>query len=110
DSVKSADIYVVRIDGKQADADSSSAAGHTSDADKEQDGWTTLAEPKARIDLMALRNGKTSTLGQKSLTAGSYRSFRLIIDPMQSSVTLKDGTVLTATSNPGIKFPSADRS
>jgi hypothetical protein len=110
DSVRSADIFVVRIDGKQQDADSAEASRDTGDGENDHGGWTLLAEPKAKIDLLALRDGKASTLGQKALPPGSYRSFRLIIDPAQSSVTLKDGTVLTSTSNPGIKFPSADRS
>src|SRR3982751_1260131 len=68
DSVRSADIYVVRIDGKQEDADSAEAERHTGDDDR--GGWTTLAEPKAKIDLLTLRNGKTSTLGQKALATG----------------------------------------
>ena len=110
DSVKSVEVFVVRIDGKAAASDSADAAKNTADAEKESGGWTTLAEPKAKIDLLALRDGKTTTLGQKAIPAGSYKGFRLIIDPAQSSVTLKSGTVLTATSDPGIKFPSADKS
>ena len=110
DSLKSVDLYVVRIDGKQAEADSADADSHTDDANDDHGGWTTLAEPKAKIDLLALRDGKVANLGQKTLTAGAWRSFRLILDSKQSSVTLKDGTVLTSTSNPGVKFPSADRS
>ncbi|AHG89207.1 protein of unknown function DUF4382 [Gemmatirosa kalamazoonensis] len=114
DSLKSADLFIVRIDGKQADADSADADSHTDDVKDEgsddHGGWKTLAEPNAKIDLLALRDGKAATLGEKALTAGTWRSFRLILDAKQSSVTLKDGTVLTSTSNPGIKFPSADRS
>ena len=108
DSLKSADLFIVRIDGKQQDADSADADTHTDDQD--HGGWTTLAEPKSKIDLLALRDGKAATLGQQQLPAGTWRSFRLILDAKQSSVTLKDGTVLTSTSNPGIKFPSAERS
>jgi hypothetical protein len=89
-------------------ADSADADTHTNDSDR--GGWTTLAEPKEKIDLLALRDGKAATLGQQKLPAGTWRSFRLILDAKQSSVTLKDGTVLTSTSNPGIKFPSAERS
>ena len=109
DSLKSVDLYVVRIDGKQQDADSADADTHTDDAD-DHGGWTTLAEPKTTIDLLALQGGKMADLGQKALTTGTWRSFRLILDAAHSSVTLKDGTVLTSTSNPGVKFPSADRS
>jgi Domain of unknown function (DUF4382) len=106
DSVKSVDVFVVRIDAKAAgtDADSAEAAKDTADADKGKDGWTTLAEPKAKIDLLTLQNGKTSTLGQTALPAGTYKAFRLIIDPKQSSVTLKSGDTVAVT------WPSAGRS
>ena len=110
DSVKSVDVFVVRVDAKTAATDSAEAAHGTDDAGKDKGGWTTVAEPKATINLLALRDGKTTNLGQKALPAGAYKGFRLIIDPAQSSVTLRNGTVLTATSDPGIKFPSADRS
>ena len=33
-----------------------------------------------------------------------------MIDPSQSSVTLKNGTVLTSSSSPSVAFPSAARS
>src|SRR5205085_1940402 len=36
--------------------------------------------------------------------------FRLIIDPTKSSVTLKNGQVLSSTSSPSVTFPSASRS
>jgi hypothetical protein len=110
DSVKSVDVFVVRVDAKLTATDSAEAAKGADDAGKDQGGWTTIAEPKAKIDLLTLRDGKTTTLGQKAIPTGSYKGFRLIIDPAQSSVTLKSGTVLTATSDPGIKFPSADKS
>lgn len=111
DSVQKVELFVVRIDGKKEDADSTAAAdSSTSDAERNRGGWTAVAEPKAKIDLAALRGDSGSTLGKAALPVGTYRSFRLIIDPAQSSVTLKDGTVLTSTSNPGVKFPSADRS
>jgi hypothetical protein len=44
------------------------------------------------------------------VTAGAYRSLRLILDTNQSSVTLKDGMLLTGTSSPSILFPSAGQS
>ena len=62
------------------------------------------------IELLALRNGITTTLGETKIAAGSYRSFRLVIDPSKSSVTLKNGTVLTSISTPNVSFPSAARS
>lgn len=110
DSVKSVDVFVVRIDGRQADADSATAAKGTSDDSAGTGGWTTLAEPKSSINLLAYQKGASLAVGQKSLPAGSYSGFRLIIDPAQSSITLKNGQKLTATSNPGIMFPSAARS
>jgi hypothetical protein len=110
DSVKSVDVFVVRVDAKTSATDSAEAAQGAGDDGKDKGGWTTIAEPKAKIDLLTLRDGKTTNLGQKAVPAGTYKGFRLIIDPAQSSVTLKNGTVLTATSEPGIKFPSADRS
>jgi hypothetical protein len=110
DSVKSVDVFVVRVDARTTATDSAQAALDVDDASKERGGWTTIAEPKAKIDLLTLRDGKTTTLGQAAIPAGTYKGFRLIIDPAQSSVTLKNGTVLTATSDPGIKFPSAGQS
>ena len=110
DSVKSVDVFVVRVDAKITESDSADAASNTGDDDKRQGGWTTVAEPKAKFDLLALRDGKTAPLGQASLPAGTYKSVRLIIDPAQSSITLKSGAVLGAGSEPGIKFPSAGQS
>jgi hypothetical protein len=104
DSVKSVEVFVVRIDGKAAASDSADAAAAVADAEKDTRGWTTLAEPKARIDLLTLRDGKVTTLGQKALPAGSYKSFRLVIDPAQSVVTLKGGQTVD------VHWPSAARS
>lgn len=109
DSVARVDVHVVRVDAKVADVDSSAAAASVEDRDRDRDEWKTLAEPKRTIELTALRNGLTTELGITSLPAGTYRGFRLIIDPTQSSVTLKNGTVLTHASTPGIRFPSAGR-
>ena len=110
DSVSRVDVFVVRVDAKQAESDSTDAARGASDDSASVNGWTTIATPKQKIELLALRNGVSTLLGDKSVTAGTYRSFRLIIDPSQSSVTLKNGTVLTSTSSPSVSFPSAARS
>ena len=110
DSVKSVDVFVVRVDAKVAETDSADASRDADADDKGKGGWTTVAEPGAKFDLLTLRDGKSTPLGQASLPAGTYKGVRLIIDPAQSSVTLKNGTVLTATSDPGIKFPSAGHS
>jgi hypothetical protein len=110
DSVSRVDIYVVRVDAKLAEADSAEAARGVSDDSASVNGWVTLATPKAKLELLALRNGISTLLGSANVAEGSYRSFRLVIDPSQSSVTLKNGTVLTSTSSPSIVFPSAARS
>lgn len=111
DSVKSVDIFVVRVDGRVADVDEASADQNVATEDAaEKDGWKTLAAPNASIDLLALQDGVTSTLGEAKIDAASYRGFRLVIDPSKSSVTLKNGQTLTSTSSPSVTFPSASRS
>jgi hypothetical protein len=111
DSVKSVDIFVVRVDGKTADVDEASADQNVAtETESANDGWTTLATPNVSINLLALQNGVTSTVGEAKIAAASYRGFRLVIDPSKSSVTLKNNQVLTSTSSPSVAFPSASRS
>jgi hypothetical protein len=110
DSVSRVDIYVVRVDLKTADSDSADATHAVTDDSVAAGGWTTVATPNRLVELLALRNGITTTLGLSTLPVGSYRNFRLVIDPSKSSVTLKNGTVLTSTSTPNVSFPSAARS
>lgn len=98
DQVARVDVYVVRIDAKAPDTDSASAANES-----DTNGWVTVASPNSLINLLDLQGGKTTNLGTASLTAGTYRGFRLIIDPDKSSVTLKDGT------KPAVKWPSAGK-
>lgn len=114
DSVARVDLWVVRIDGKIAGTDSADAeAGKNDDTDggntNPNNGFVVLATPNQSFNLLDLQNGKTQNLGQITLPTGTYNGFRLILDTDKSSVTLKNGTVLTGTSNPGIKFPSAGR-
>ena len=95
--VSSVEVFIVRIDAKTAETT-------TSDAEDEDDmdgGWVTVAEPNAAMNLLDLSNGVTSNLGEATLPTGTYRGFRLVIDPAQSSVTLKDGT------EPEVIWPSA---
>lgn len=108
DSVKSVDVFVVRVDGRLAQASDAEAESDADDASK--GGWNTLASPNASINLLALQNGVSTTLGDAELAAGTYNGFRLIIDPSKSSITLKNGKVLTGNDDPGIKFPSAGKS
>ena len=93
------DVHVVRVDAKLGATDSTEAA----DAN-DNDGWTTLASPNATINLLELDGGQVTTLGTATLPNGTYQGFRLVIDPAQSSITLKDGT------HPNIVWPSANRS
>ncbi len=106
DSVSRVDIYVVRVDGRIADADSATAAmGATRDS-ASTNGWKTLASPGAMVNLLSYQNGTVLGLGQASVPAGSYKGFRLVIDPSKSSITLKNGIVMTGTSTPSASFPS----
>lgn len=109
DSVSRVDIYVVRVDARVATADSA-AADSASDAEESSGGWKTIATPNQLYNLLSFQNGATTTLGQTALAAATYNGLRFVIDPTKSSVTLKNGQVLTGTSNPGVKFPSANRS
>ena len=108
-SVKSVDIFVVRIDAKTADATDDDAAKDTEDSESEKDGWVTVAEPNKSFDLMTLKDGANTLLGDATVAAGSYKAFRLIIDPAKSSITLNDAnnTVIGGESITGLKFPSA---
>ena len=108
DSLRSVDIYVVRVEGRLSSTDSAEADSNLENGSA--GGWTTLASPNAAFNLLSLQNGVSATLGSTSLAAGTYSGFRFIIDPSKSSVTLKNGMVLSGTSSPNITFPSASRS
>jgi hypothetical protein len=96
--VASVDVYVIRVDAKTTPTTDDEAADEAAHG-----GWTTVATPNALINLLDLGSGKTVNLGATTLATGTYRSFRLILDTDQSSITLKDGT------EPPIFFPSAGR-
>lgn len=110
DSVRSVNVWVVRIDAKAATTDSADAAANPDSTSR--GGWTTIARPDAVFDLLALRTD-TATVGVTRLPAGTWRGVRIVIDPARSFVVLKDGTELNgrtnlaATGEPGIRFPSA---
>jgi hypothetical protein len=110
DSVESVNVHVVRVDARVAEADSATADSSLDATSSRQGGWRTIAEPDRAIDLLTLRDGNFTTIGETDLPAGTYRALRLIIDPSRSDVRLKDNTVLTGESDPGVKFPSANRS
>ena len=112
DQVQRADVFVVRIDAKLADTNDEDAARDVSSSNDNTNpsrGWVTIGTPNASLNLLDLQGGKLADLGQQTLPVGNYRGFRLILDTQKSSVTLKDGTVLTGTSSPGIVWPSAGR-
>lgn len=98
DQVARVDVFVVRIDAKASDTDSAESANESN-----TNGWVTVATPNSLINLLDLQGGKTTNLGSTSLTAGTYKGFRLILDADKSSITLKDGT------KPSIKWPSAGK-
>jgi hypothetical protein len=110
-SVKSVDIFVVRVDAKATEPTDDDAAEATEESESSRDGWVTVAEPNASYDLMKLADGTNTFLGDAQVAAGSYNGFRLIIDPAKSSVTLNDdaNTVIGGESILGLKFPSADK-
>lgn len=110
DSVLRVDMFVVRVDARVSDVDSAGADVGLSDDSVAVGGWKTIALPNASFNLLSLQNGVSTTIGQTVLPAATYSGFRLIIDPARSSVTLRNGQVLTGSSSPGIKFPSANRS
>ena len=94
--VSRVDVHVVRVDARTSEPTTTEAE----DVD-DTDEWTTIATPNAVINLLELANGTTTNLGSTTLPTGTYSGFRIIIDPSQSSVTLKDGT------NPDVQWPSA---
>lgn len=91
------DLYVVSVSGS-LNADTSAAAGGD---------FVTLAAPHRLINVLALQNGITDQLGTVTLAHGAITAVRLVIDTDSSSITLKDGRILTGTSNPGIHWQSS---
>ncbi len=110
DSVLRVDVYVVRVDARMADTDSAAAARGATDDSANTGGWTTITQPNQIVNLLAYQNGSFLPLGNATVAAGNYNGFRLVLDPSKSSVTLKNGAVLTSTSSPNVLFPSGARS
>ena len=112
DQVARADMFVVRIDaqmGESSEADAASIgdnAAALTNTDP-RSGWVTVATPNQSYNLLNLQHGVSASVGQITLPTGTYRSFRLVLDTRQSTVTLTDGTVLSGNSTPGIVWPSA---
>ena len=66
-SVKSVDVFVVRVEARRQEPTDAEAALNTEESDAGQGGWVTIAEPNAAFDLMTLADGTTTTLGVAEL-------------------------------------------
>lgn len=90
------DIYVVSV--------AASLSADTGGVGSPGGEFVTIATPERRINLLGLQNGVTDELGRAGLPAGPITAVRMVIDTDSSSITLKDGRVLTGTSQPGITW------
>lgn len=84
-----------------------SVAGSLEPDTGSSDGFVTFATPNRTINVLALQNGETQELGVVALPTGAVTAVRMVIDTDLSSITLKDGRVLTSTSSPGIAWQSS---
>jgi len=91
DQVARVDVYIVRV-----------AAGTS--ADTTDAGPGVIATPHRAYNLLALGNGAAAKLGEGILLSGQYVQFLITMDADSSSITLKDGTVLTNKTTPGINW------
>ena len=66
----------------------------------------TIATPNQAYDLLSLRDGITASLAQSQVPAGDYGGMCLTIDVDRSNMVLKNGTVLTGASAPGVNWQS----
>lgn len=96
DRIARVDVYIVSISGSVA-ADTS--AGNTD--------FVTMATPNRRINLLALQGGVTEELGAMTLPTGVITAMKMVIDTDSSSITLRDGRVLTGKTTPGIQWQSS---
>lgn len=110
DSVDSVNVYVTRVDLRVTAADSGAADSAIAPDSARAYGWVTVAEPDSTFNLIELQNGTSVNLGETLLAAGHYSGMRVVIDPSRSRVVLKNGLVLTGSSDPGVKFPSGSSS
>lgn len=95
DRVARVDVYVVSVSGSLSPDTSASGS------------FVTLATPHRSINLLALQNGVSDELGRLDLPPGIITAVRLVIDTDSSSITLKDGRILTGGSTPGIHWQSS---
>ena len=97
DWVARADLYIVRV---TAGTDSGTTGGGCT-------GAAEVAAPNQTVDLLALQRGTTALLGTATIPAGQYRSVCVTVNTDLSSLTLRDGRVLTGTSSPVIDWQSS---
>jgi hypothetical protein len=115
DSVKEVNVFIERIDARRAHAevalvDDDMDGDHDEDHDRpDSTQWVTIASPNQTFNLLNLQNGVTAFLGATPVDTGNFKAVRLIIDPAKSTIVLKDGTILTATSTPPIEFENRHR-
>jgi hypothetical protein len=95
DRLARVDLYVVNV---SASLSTDTAAG--------SGGFVTLVTPNRRFDVLALQNGATAELGSLDLPTGAITAVRMVIDTDSSSITLRDGRVLTGANN-GIHWQSS---
>jgi hypothetical protein len=107
DSVERVDVHIVRLDATMGNPSDAAVRDPSSGISHPQFGWATIATPNKSYNLLELRNGATTTLGEGDIPIGTYRRFRLVLDTDKSTVTLRGGKLLSATSTPGIRWPSA---
>ncbi len=117
DSIAAVNVFVVRVDARRAKVDS----GHVDDdlddvhfdegwhSPKDSLRWVTIATPDSAFNLLNLRDGLSALLGASAVDTGHFRAVRLVIDPSKSSIVLKDGTVLSDSSQPPIEFEKKGR-
>ena len=87
DTVGSVNIYVKEIAGATVTDTSSGPIGVAPTVQ-----WMTIVAPRKRFDLLTLQQGVTAFVGQQTIDAGRYVSFRMIINADSSSIIFKDGS------------------
>jgi len=98
DQVARVDVYIVRV----AASTKPDTAGNASDS--LQTGLRTITAPHRPYNLLELGNGAAAKLGEGIVLPGQYVQFLITMDADSSSITLKDGTVLTNRTSPGIDW------
>src|SRR5205823_12473731 len=83
DQVARVDVYIVSV-AASSNPDTLGSGGPG-----------TIATPHRAYNLLELGNGSAAELGEGILPAGPYVQFFVTIDGDSSSITLKNGTVLT---------------